>query len=714
MAAPVLAALLHDPLPRLLFQVALIVGVARLLGLLARHLGQPTVIAEIIAGILLGPTAFGVIAPELFAALFPPESLPVLGLVSQLGLVLFMFLIGLEFDPKLLVGRAHASIAISHTSIVVPFGLGIGLSLLLFADLAGSQASDLGFALFMGAAMSITAFPVLARILSERRLLRTRLGSLTLTCAAVDDVTAWCLLAFVVALSRSRGVESAVFTTGATFVYIGLMWFAVRPLLARLASRASRPDALSQNTVAVILLILIVSSLVTEAIGIHALFGAFLLGVVMPKTGTIGATLAGKLEEVVLVLLLPLFFAYSGLRTEIGLVHTATDWLVCGAIVLCACGGKMGAGTIAARLTGSSWRDAMSIGALMNTRGLMELIVLNIGLDLGVIGPKLFAMMVLMALVTTFMTTPLLRLLKPSEEGARTPASSPVWGTPSKPDYCVLVCIADERVGHSLATLSRALCFGGGERVVALNLTAPPERRLFAELEDEQPPSPLAPMLGRARALNLEVESLSFVSSDPAEDICNVAREQRAHLVLLGGHRPVIGQSLLGGTVRSVLKAAPTDTGVLIDRGLHQLRRVLLPFLGSPHDATALALARRFVEGSGAELVVLELRDVDRPGIDVLGSLATWVERTSGVSHRVVVTESAFEVVMAELEHNYDLLIVGLSRDLGLDPRPLGLQGERLLDETPVSILVVQHGKSQLATVASTDAVPKKSLEHGS
>lgn len=407
-----LVAALTEPLPLFMGQMVAILVASRALGLIARPLGQPQVVAEIVAGIMLGPSCLGALWPAATATLFPARSLQVLNLFSQIGLVLFMFLVGLELDFTQLRGRAKASVAISHASIVAPFALGAAAAFFLYARWAPPGVGFVPFALFLGIAMSVTAFPVLARILKERGLTHTRLGALAIACAAVDDVTAWCLLALVVALAKSTSPFAALTTASIALGYIAVMVWVAKPLLARTLTRIDRRGELPPNTIALLLGLLLVSSLCTELIGIHALFGAFALGAIVPKTHEMHSRLAARLQDLVVVVFLPLFFAFSGVRTQLGLLSTPTAWLV--AAILCgiACLGKFGGSAVAARLTGSSWREATALGVLMNTRGLMELIVLNLGLDLGVLSPTLFTMLVLMALVTTFMTSPIMRVLQ--------------------------------------------------------------------------------------------------------------------------------------------------------------------------------------------------------------------------------------------------------------------------------------------------------------
>jgi Kef-type K+ transport system membrane component KefB len=400
----------------LLAQIAAILLVSRALGLVTRWLGQPMVIAEMVAGIVLGPSLLGLLWPHAFGTLFPSTSLPVLKMLSQLGLVLFMFLVGLELDPALLRGRRRASVLISHASIALPFALGVGAAWWLRDQYSPKNVAFLPFALFLGTAMSVTAFPVLARILTERGLLQSRVGAIAIACAAVDDVTAWCLLAFVVAVARAHAMTDALWTAGLAALFSLFMLFVTGPVLRRLSARNPEPGAPTPSSIAGVLFLLLVSSAITEAIGIHALFGAFLFGAVFPKDSGLTKALAAKLESVAVLLLLPLFFAYSGIRTQLGLVSGASQWLVVAAIIGLATLGKFGGSALAARLSGMRWREASAIGVLMNTRGLMELIVLNVGMDLGVITPAMFTMLVIMALVTTFATTPILHWVYPDRE----------------------------------------------------------------------------------------------------------------------------------------------------------------------------------------------------------------------------------------------------------------------------------------------------------
>jgi Kef-type K+ transport system membrane component KefB len=391
----------RTPLSILLTQIIVILAMAGLFRMLFRRLGQPPVMGEMVAGIVMGPSVLGLIYPQAVAFLFPASSMETLRQLSQIGVVIFMFIVGMELNIRQVREKGSAAVMISHASIILPFLLGTALSLFLYRDLAPAGTSFNAFALFIGVAMSITAFPVLARILEDRGLTQTQLGSIAITCAAVDDVTAWCILALVIALVKQAGIEISAITVVLTLIFAASMIFLVRPQLGR---AIKEPDSQlhRRRLIPVILAFVFICALITETIGIHALFGAFVAGVVMPPSTEFRIFLKDKLEAFGSYALLPL----------IGLLNEWQDWAMCALIILVAIAGKLGGSMLMGRWTGMRWSDAFSIGVLMNTRGLVELVVLNIGYDLGILSGRIFAMMVLMALVTTFMTGPLLSLVR--------------------------------------------------------------------------------------------------------------------------------------------------------------------------------------------------------------------------------------------------------------------------------------------------------------
>jgi Kef-type K+ transport system membrane component KefB len=402
----------RNPVSILLMQIVVIILVAGLFGRLFRKIGQPPVMGEMLAGIILGPSVLGLFFPEAMAFLFPQSSLETLRLLSQIGVVLFMFVVGMELNVTHVREKGTAVVMISHASIIVPFLLGSALSLFLYRDLAPAGTSFNAFALFIGVAMSITAFPVLARILEDRGLSQTYLGSIALTCAAVNDVTAWCILALVIAIVNATGVVVSLATVLFTVLFAAAMLFIVRPQLSRLVKETPRSSLHSRRLIGAMLAFVLVCALITETIGIHALFGAFVAGVVMPSGVDFRNFLKEKIESFSAAALLPLFFAFTGLRTQISLLNDWQSWAWCGVIIIVAIAGKLLGSMLMSRWMGMSWSHSFVIGTLMNTRGLVELVVLNIGYDLGILSGRIFAMIVLMALVTTFMTGPLLSLIK--------------------------------------------------------------------------------------------------------------------------------------------------------------------------------------------------------------------------------------------------------------------------------------------------------------
>ncbi len=416
----------------LLLSVAVLVACARLAGIAARAVGQPQVVGEMAMGIALGPSLLGWLAPGVMATLFPAANLPHLHSLSQLGMLLFMFLVGLEFDARRLRKLGHTAVMTSHASMTLPLLLGVILALYLYPRVSSADVASHEFALFMGTAISVTAFPVLARILRERRLQDTPLGTMAIACAAVDDVTAWCLLAGIVALVRSSQDALPIpLMLAGLCAFVALVVAARRWGLGTFLARYERRGELGEDSLALLVALVLFGAVVTEWLGLHLLFGAFLVGAMLPKTDAFVKAITDRFELVATTLLLPIFFAYTGLRTEIGLVVGLQMWIYCGIILLVAIGGKLLGTAVAARFSGMPWRDATALGILMNTRGLMELVVLNLGLDLGIISPAVFSMLVLMALVTTWMTTPLLVRVLGSRGAGRT--ASALAATPSAP-----------------------------------------------------------------------------------------------------------------------------------------------------------------------------------------------------------------------------------------------------------------------------------------
>jgi Kef-type K+ transport system membrane component KefB len=405
----------------LLIQIAAVMLVTLACGWLARRLGQSRVIGEIVGGILLGPSVFGRVAPHASGALFPQESFASFEMLSTVGLILFLFLIGMELDYEQLYRQRATAVMASGMSILLPFAMGALLAHSLRIRFAPHGIGNIPFVMFLGIAMSITAFPVLARILEERGLQGTKLGTTAILCAAVDDVVGWLLLAVALALIGGDGGSSSLpLRMIGLLAYLVVMVAVVRPGAAWLANRR-KSDELSYELLGIVVALTLLSAAATETLGVHPLFGAFLAGVCFPRIEKWQVALRGKLDMLVSVLLLPLFFALTGMRTRLDLLNGKAMWLWAGIVLVAAVFGKMGGAVLAARWTGQSWRDAAALGALLNTRGLVELVVLNIAYNVGAFSPTLFTMLVVMALMTTISTTPILNLLGVEDQSVPQP-----------------------------------------------------------------------------------------------------------------------------------------------------------------------------------------------------------------------------------------------------------------------------------------------------
>lgn len=648
---------LQHPLALLLFQIITIVLVARIFGWIFRKIGQPSVIGEIIAGIVLGPSLFGLYFPDMKEALFPLNSLGNLQLLSQIGLILFMFVIGMELDLKVLKNKANDAVVISHASIVIPFALGVGLSYFIYQDktFTPSGVEFLSFSLFMGIAMSITAFPVLARIVQERGIHKTRLGTIVITCAAADDITAWCLLAAVIAIVKAGSFVSSLYVIGLSVGYVLMMLFIVKPFLKRIGELYAKKDNIKKSVVAIFFLTLIVSSYLTEIIGIHALFGAFMTGVIMPDISKFRNVFIEKVEDVSLILLLPLFFVFTGLRTEIGLINEPYLWKITGFIILVAVAGKFFGSALAAKFVGQSWRDSLTIGALMNTRGLMELVVLNIGYELGVLSPKVFTMMVIMALVTTFMTGPALDLINFIFKTKDVIIPSEVKRSS---DYNILISFGNNQKGKSLLRLANSLIKKqpDSSNVTAMHLTASDEVHSYNLEEYEK--ETFEPIVKESKKLDQPITTIFKATNDMETDIADIAYQGNYDLVLVGLGKSIFEGTLLGKVLgfttriinpdrlldkfkgkeglfenspfddrtRLIISKTKTPLGILIDKDLHEVQKVFVG-LYSIGDVFLIDYAQKLIHNNNAIVTILDNNGHTKNNFTIQNSLVALEEK---------------------------------------------------------------------------------------
>ncbi len=589
---------LHKPLSLLFMQLLTILFLSRLCSILFKKMGQPAVIGEIFSGILLGPSALGLILPEVRGFLFPENSIENLQLFSQVGLVLFMFIIGMELDLKVFIEKANAAILISHSGIILPFFLGILLSYFLYLDFAPSGLAFQSFALFMGVSMSMTAFPVLARIIQERGMSRSVLGNLALSCAAIGDITAWFILALIVSIVKSTELSHVAFVVTGTVIFTLIMALLIRPIFQRMSRIYVSGEILGKGIMAVILFLLISSALFTEILGVHALFGAFLAGVIMPSGARFRGLLTEKLETVGEIILLPLFFAITGLRTKIGLLIDPSLLLVTGLILITAITGKLGGGMLAARFAGSSWRDSLALGALLNTRGLMELIVLNIGYELGIFSDSLFAMLVVMALVTTAMTGPLLNLAKPRTD------SGLALKEKKKQRLHLLLAFGPSASGMSLLRLAEGLVDKkkNNPAITALHLT--PSSEYTHKEETLYRDRSFGPVIELASRLNLKIETEFKISSDVSSDIIKIAKHREATHIFMGAAKTIFGDNIMAGKVGEVIRSTKCGVGIFLDRLTVKPENILLIHTGKKDD-DLMEFAERYSVLSGLTITVL-------------------------------------------------------------------------------------------------------------
>lgn len=630
---------LEHPLATLLLQIIVIIVVARIFGWLFKKIGQPAVIGEIIAGIVLGPSLIGAIFPEFYHALFPESSFNNLKILSEIGLILFMYVVGMELDLKILKTKAHEAVVISHASIILPFALGMGLAYFIYTAYAPAGVQFSSFGLFMGISMSITAFPVLARIVQERGMNKTKLGTVIITCAAVDDITAWCLLAVVIAIVKAGTFVSALYTILFAVVYVLVMIKVVKPFLHRIAEVYSSREKINKSIVAIFFLTLLLSSFCTETIGIHALFGAFMAGAIMPSKVNFRNMFVEKVEDIALVLFLPLFFVYTGLRTEIGLINEPELWMVTGWIVLVAVVGKFFGSSLAGKFVGQTWKESLMVGALMNTRGLMELVVINIGYDLGVLTEEVFAMMVIMALVTTFMTSPSLYFINklfPDKEREKDLIRQHAEGV-----FKALIALGDRKSGRSMVNVAKTVLDGtkNSLEVTVLHMTEGTDTNPlhgdkfsvdnFIEAEEE------------AKSLNIPIQKLYKVTDRIQSHIVQIINEENFDFLLVGAgislaEKPLFEDSklfkriprlntllnkiakhrtffyprnLIKDKTRYFIENSNCSVGVFVNRNFSGISNTLI-VIRNEEDEFLLRYGRRIIMNNPA--IVIDIYDINK------------------------------------------------------------------------------------------------------
>lgn len=625
---------LTHPLATLLLQIITIILVARVFGWLCKSIGQPTVIGEIAAGIFLGPSLLGMYFPEFSTFLFPVQSLGNLQFLSQVGLILFMFIIGMELDLNVLKTKAQEAIVISHASIILPFALGVGLALYIYQQFAPDGISFLSFSLFIGIALSITAFPVLARIVQERGLSRTKLGMMVITCAATDDITAWCILAAVIAIVKAGDFISSVYTIILAAAYVVFMLKVLKPVLKRIGDHYSYREGLTKPVVGLFFLVLMFSAYCTEVIGIHALFGAFMAGVIMPANQSFRNIFIEKVEDVSMVLLLPLFFVFTGLRTQIGLLNDPYLWEITGLIIAAAVTGKFIGSAVAARFVNQSWRDSLIIGSLMNTRGLMELVVLNIGYDIGVLSPEIFAMMVIMALATTCMTGPALDLIDRFFPEKKWEASGE---TTVDARFSILIAFASPQGGRKMLRLAYHFLQKqlASHHITALHLS--PSSYLNQVNTEEYQLETFRPITEEAATLDTQFVSLFKPSQNIEHDIIETANAGEYDMLMIGIGRTVFEGTFLGKILgftskiisrerlfdtitgkeklfhadvfdertTHIIKSVKVPLGILIEKNLTKVENIFIPIF-SPEDKVVFQFVRKLALHPNIKLALMD------------------------------------------------------------------------------------------------------------
>ena len=636
---------LQSTIGLLLIQILVILMAARMMGWIFRKLRQPAVIGEIVAGILLGPSLFGRLAPEAFTTIFPSESLPNVQLLSNFGLILFMFVVGMELRLSDIRRQLKGSLIISHSGIFLPFVLSLPLSYSIYTEYAASYTGFVPFALFIGIAMSITAFPVLARIIQENNLLRTHLGKLSLSTAAAGDITAWLMLAAIIAISGSGSLLSTGYNLLFLIVYLLLMFGLIRPLFRAAGKVYNNTEVISHGMVGVIFILLLLSSIITELLSMHALFGAFMLGLVMPEDLSFRKIITDKVEDVALLLFLPLFFVSSGLQTELGLIDSPEMWILLGLFTLVAVVGKVGGTYIAARACGESPKNSIYLGAFMNTRGLMELVVLGIGYEMRILPPAIYAVLVLMTVITTVMTMPMVHFINWVNKILERHHDR-IEQLDKASGLKVLLSFGRPSSGVTLLRLTDQLLRRGEvhPHVTALHITT--DQDINSIDADKYFADSFAPILAEAEQLAQPIETSYQISDKVESTILTKLVQERYNLLIVGAGvrfsseaddqeavsmreemRRRVGafsvhtteallsiHSMLRDKMQFFIDRAPCSVGILVSRCFETPREIVL-YLARQEDLRMLPYARTMAQNNGTQLQLVVSEQLQHEGL---------------------------------------------------------------------------------------------------
>jgi Kef-type K+ transport system membrane component KefB/nucleotide-binding universal stress UspA family protein len=729
--APALSS--EEVFARLMLSIAGVIIAARVVGIVVARLGQPRVMGEVLAGILLGPTLFGALSPAAFDLIFPTQIRPLLGGAADIGLAFYMFLVGLELDARLLAGRVRQAAIISNASVVVPMAIGIAVAIPLHETLAPTGIPLLPFALFLGVSMSITAFPVLARILVERNMLRHPIGAMALAAAAVDDVTAWGLLALASATATATVASGSeqlppglaiVRVVGLAVVFCVFMATVVRRGLSRLATAFEMAGQVPAVWVGLIFVGVLLAAGVAGSIGVAPIFGAFVMGLAMPRREALTRDVSRRLEDFVGIVLLPLFFAVAGLKANIFKIIDPTLIGLTLLLIGIAIGTKFLSAAAAARITGMGGRESLAIGALMNTRGLTELIVLTIARDRGIIDERLFTMLVIMALVTTFMAGPLLRLIDPggaltthpAENVVDDAAAAPAAPTAPKEHAIVVVALDSPNLADLLAIAEPLAGTEPNRELIAVSLLEPsPISTGVAELDrrHQEARKVLEGFRPGVTRSGIVYGTASLTSPHPARDLVRLAGNDRVDLILVDGRRPVFGGDILGEPVRSLLEEAPPDVAVLLGRPDRSVQSrpeqpIVVPFGGAEHDWAALELGSWLAKALGRSIRLLGAAEGERDPSRLLGNASVVLQQLTGLAAEIRIVDRS-EAGLSEAVSDASFLVLGLStrwREEGL-----GAVRTELAEKVPVPVLIVRRG-SRPGVLAPRDELTRFSWSY--